>query len=47
MPRIFDNIALTLLPDLQKAIEASFRAHFGIGYFDMRRQKQLTSQLES
>src|SRR6266496_1141648 len=47
MPRIFDNIELTLLPDLQNAIQASYRADFSVGYFNLRGWKQLANQVDA
>ncbi len=46
MPRIFDNIELKLLPDLQNAIQASYRADFSVGYFNLRGWKQLANQVD-
>lgn len=46
MPRIFDNIDLKLLPDLQEAIQKSFRADFCVGYFNLRGWKQLSSHID-
>ena len=41
MPRIFDNIELKLLPDLQKAIQASYRTDFCVGYLTLRGWKRI------
>ena len=46
MPKIFDNINIKLLPDLQQAIQASYRADFCVGYFNLRGWKQLASYVE-
>jgi len=46
MPRIFDNIDLKLLPDLQQAITDAYRADFCVGYFNLRGWKQLDQYVE-
>ena len=46
MPRIFDNIDLKLLPDLQSAIDICFRADFCVGYFNLRGWKQLANHID-
>lgn len=46
MPRIFDNIDLKLLPDLQQAMKDAYRADFCVGYFNLRGWKQLDQQLD-
>lgn len=46
MPRIFDNIDLKLLSDLKSAIEASYRADFCVGYFNLRGWKELANRVE-
>jgi superfamily II DNA or RNA helicase len=47
MPRIFDNIDLHLLPDLRNAIQASYRADFCVGYFNMRGWDEIGQKIES
>lgn len=46
MPRIFDNIALHLLPDLRQAIQAAYRADFSVGYFNFRGWKEIDQKIE-
>lgn len=46
MPRIFDNIDLKLLPDLQQAMKDAYRADFCVGYFNLRGWKQLDGYVE-
>jgi hypothetical protein len=45
MPRIYDNIDLKLLPDLQQAMKDAYRADFCVGYFNLRGWKHLDEQI--
>jgi len=47
MPRIFDNIALHLLPDLREAIKAAYRADFCVGYLNLRGWKAIGDYIEN
>ena len=45
MPRIYDNIDLKLLPDLQQAMKDAYRVDFCVGYFNLRGWKHLDEQI--
>jgi superfamily II DNA or RNA helicase len=46
MPRIFDNMQQSLLPELRKTLDGAVRADFCVGYVNLRGWRQLEDRIE-